>query len=233
MLISSKGYDGAIIHIGDNLNKIEMIAEDKIYCEAGATLVVLCKTALKNQLAGIEFAYGIPGTIGGSIFMNAGAYGGEIKDILYSCTFLDENGKIKTKSVSELELSYRHSIFSDTKMCILSAIFKFTQDSNADIKARMSKHMDSRKSKQPLEFPSAGSTFKRPVGNYASALIDQCGLKGLKVGGATVSEKHCGFVINVGNATSDDVIELVQKVIETVFEKTGYKLEREIKTIGI
>lgn len=233
VLVSSKGYDGAIILISDNLNKIELVSQDIIYCEAGATLSRLCKFALKNSLSGLEFAYGIPGTVGGSIYMNAGAYGGEIKDVLKTCTFMDECGEIKTLPADMLDLSYRHSIFTDTEMCILSGTFCLKKDNPDQIKTLMEKYLSSRKEKQPLEFPSAGSTFKRPKGNYASALIEQCGLKGFCVGGAMVSEKHSGFIVNVGNATSDDVLKLIEQVQSIVLNKTGYMLECEIKKIGV
>lgn len=230
MLVSSNGYDGTVIVISDALNKIEVQGR-QIICEAGATLTRLCRAALESQLHGLEFAYGIPGTVGGSIYMNAGAYGGEIKDVLKSCTFIDENGEMVTLPVSELDLSYRHSIFTGGNCCILSAEFELEHGDADTIRTEMDKYLASRKEKQPLEYPSAGSTFKRPDGNYASALIEQCGLKGCSVGGAMVSTKHSGFVINTGGATSDDVLKLVEHIKAVVYEKTGYNLECEIQML--
>lgn len=231
-LVSSDGYDGVVILIANNLSKIELLDNNEIYCQAGAALAKLCITAQKYSLSGLEFAFGIPSTVGGSIYMNAGAYGGEIKDVLKSCTYIDKNGEIKTKSCSELDFSYRHSFFSDNEACILSGIFALDSGDKALIKSKMDEILQCRKDKQPLEFPSAGSTFKRPNGNYASVLIEQCGLKGLSVGGAEVSTKHSGFIINKNNATSDDVITLVEQIQDIVYKKTGYKLECEIRRLG-
>lgn len=232
LLVSSKGYDGIVVLVASNLSKIDILPQNKIYCEAGATLSRLCKIAQVNGLSGAEFAFGIPGSVGGAIYMNAGAYDGEIKDILYSCTFIDDTGEIITLPASELDFSYRHSIFCNKNFCIISAVFVLSEGDKSAIKEKMYGFMESRKSKQPLEFPSAGSTFKRPVGSYASLLIEQCGLKGYRVGGAMVSEKHSGFVINYDNATSDDVLKLIDEVKAIVLEKTGYSLECEIKIIG-
>lgn len=232
LLISSNGYDGIVVLVASNLSSIEVLPHNKIYCEAGVTLSRLCKISQINGFSGAEFAFGIPGSVGGAVYMNAGAYDGEIKDILYSCTFIDESGEIVTLPASELDFSYRHSIFTNKKHCILSAIFSFTRGEKSDIKEKMYGFLESRKSKQPLEFPSAGSTFKRPVGSYASLLIEQCGLKGYKVGGAMVSTKHSGFIVNYDNATSDDVLQLIENVKTIVLEKTGYSLECEIRFIG-
>ena len=195
---------------------------------AGASLISVCKRALDNSLAGMEFAYGIPGTVGGGVYMNAGAYGGEIKDILKYAEAVDrETGEVRRFTAQEAQLSYRKSIFMDNGYIITSAVFELSQGDPAEIKAKMNELMEKRISKQPLDFPSAGSTFKRPEGSFASLLIDQCGLKGLSVGGAQVSTKHSGFVINTGNATSADIFALIEKVKEIVFEKTGYRLECE------
>lgn len=230
MLISDEGYDGVIIHISNALSDIT-VNNTTIECFAGATLTHLCNVAQENSLSGLEFAFGIPGSVGGAVYMNAGAYGGEIRDVILSCTFIDEDNKIKTLSGDELLLSYRHSIFSDTKMCILKAVFKLQKGDQTLIRSKMSDFMERRITKQPIESPSAGSTFKRPNGNYASALIEQCGLKGASVGGAMVSTKHSGFVINTGNATCKDVLELVEYIKLQVFEKTGYLLECEMKML--
>jgi UDP-N-acetylmuramate dehydrogenase len=231
VLVSDNGYDGAIILLANSLNNFK-IDNATIECESGVTLSKLCSVALEHNLSGLEFAFGIPGTVGGAVYMNAGAYGGEMKDVISSCTYLDENNEIKTIYRNEMDLSYRHSIFTDTKCCIISATFELQKDDPKDIKNRMNDYMTRRKTKQPLEYPSGGSTFKRPEGNYASALIEQCGLKGYRVGDAMVSEKHSGFVINVGKATCDDVLNLVDHIKQVVFEQTGYELECEIKTLG-
>lgn len=230
MLVSDEGYDGAIIHISNVLSDIK-VDDTTIECFAGATLTRLCNVAHEYSLSGLEFAFGIPGSVGGAVYMNAGAYGGEIKDVITSCTFIDEDNKVKTLSGEKLLLSYRHSIFSDTKMCILKATFQLKKDEQTLIRSRMSDFMERRITKQPLENPSAGSTFKRPNGNYASALIEQCGLKGSCVGGAMVSTKHSGFVINTGNATCKDVLELVDYIKLQVLKKTGYMLECEMKML--
>ncbi|WMJ23323.1 UDP-N-acetylmuramate dehydrogenase [Paludicola sp. MB14-C6] len=231
VLVSDNGYNGAIILLANNLTNIQVDGY-KIDCEAGVALSKLCSVALDNELSGLEFAFGIPGTVGGAVYMNAGAYGGEIKDTILCCTYLDENNEIKTMYRNEMELSYRHSIFSDSKCCILSASFVLQKEDKDIIKNRMTDFMTRRKTKQPLEFPSAGSTFKRPEGNYASALIEQCGLKGYRIGDAMVSDKHSGFVVNVGKATCDDVLKVVDHIKQVVFEQTGYELECEIKTLG-
>lgn len=204
-----------------------MIGEDTIRCFAGVPLVKLCGFALDNGLGGLEFAYGIPGSVGGAVYMNAGAYGGEMKDVLASVTALDINGNIHEYSADELEMSYRHSRFTDSGEVILSAEFRLQKADKNSIKARMSELMEKRRSKQPLEFPSAGSTFKRPEGAYAAQLIEECGLKGFTVGNAQVSEKHSGFVINRGGASFDDVMAVIAEVKRTVAEKTGYRLECE------
>lgn len=229
LLVRDEGIDAAVICISSAMSKIEMISDNEIYCEAGASLASVCLFALDNSLGGMEFAYGIPGNLGGAIVMNAGAYGGEIKDIIVSCKYIDENGNICEINKDNMDLSYRHSIFSDKKCCVVSAVLSLSKDDKEVIKEKMTDYISRRKEKQPLDFPSAGSTFKRPEGSYASMLIDQCGLKGFSVGGAKVSEKHAGFVINYNSATCEDVISLVEKIQQIVFEKTGYNLETEIK----
>jgi len=231
VLVSDKGYDGVIILLSDYLSEIE-VSDNIIECYAGAKLTKLCNVALENSLSGLEFAFGIPGTVGGAIHMNAGAYGGEIKEVIHSCTFIDENNQIKTYEKDKLDLSYRHSVFTDTKCCILKAAFKLEKADKSMINEKMEDLMNRRRTKQPLQFPSAGSTFKRPENNYASALIDQCGLKGERVGDAMVSEKHCGFIINAGEATCEDVLMLIDKVKYDVYKKTGYTLECEVKKLG-
>ena len=204
---------------------------DAVIAGAGLKLSALCKAALDSSLTGLEFAYGIPGTVGGAVYMNAGAYGGEIKDVLVSVTYLTREGEIVTEDAANLDLSYRHSIFEENGGCILSAMFQLKRGDPDAIKARMNELMAKRVEKQPLDKPSAGSTFKRPVGAFAAALIDQCGLRGYRHGGAAVSEKHCGFVVNLGGATCADVLALCDEVRAVVKEKTGYDLEKEIRVV--
>ena len=196
-------------------------------CQSGASLSKICLYALENSLSGLEFAYGIPGTLGGAVFMNAGAYGGEMKDVITSVKAMDRQGNIKTYLPDELELSYRRSRFTNSGEIILSADIRLENGDKTEIKAKMDKLTEQRRSKQPLEFPSAGSTFKRPEGSYASLLIEQCGLKGVHVGDAEVSTKHSGFIINKGNADFSQLMELIDVVKNTVKEKTGYVLECE------
>lgn len=231
LLVSDEGYRGAIICITSSMSEIRLIGEDKIFCEAGASLAGVCKFALENGLTGIEFAYGIPGNIGGAISMNAGAYGGEMKDIVCECEYADDLGKIYKITDNQLDFSYRHSFFTGKPYCIVSAVLQLKKGEKTKIKSTMDELLSRRKEKQPLEFPSAGSTFKRPEGSFASLLVDQCGLKGFSIGDAQVSEKHAGFVINKGNATCSDVIALMEYVKKVVFEKTGFVLEPEIKLI--
>ncbi len=227
ILADDNGFDGVILKISNSFSGIT-VADDTVTCTAGTPLSELCLKALENSLSGLEFAYGIPGTAGGALYMNAGAYGGEMKDVIVSARYLDKNGDIITINAGDMNLSYRHSIFSEnTDNIIVDMTLKLEEGDKAEIKAKMDELLQKRKDKQPLEFPSAGSTFKRPEGSYASLLIEQCGLKGMSVGGAQVSEKHSGFVINTGGATFADVTALADKVREIVQEKTGYVLELE------
>lgn len=227
VIASDEGYDGVILLIGKTFSDIRLVNETDIFCTAGASLKDICLLALDNSLEGMEFAYGIPGTCGGALFMNAGAYGGEIKDVIKSAHYIYGN-KIKRIDRSEMSLSYRHSVFSENREYIITdMIFSLKKGSSEEIQSKMNELMSKRRNKQPLEYPSAGSTFKRPEGSYASLLIEQCGLKGLSVGDAQVSEKHSGFIINKGNASCADVLALTDKVIEIVKDKTGYKLELE------
>ena len=204
---------------------------DAVAAGAGLKLSALCAAALKNGLTGLEFAYGIPGTVGGAVYMNAGAYGGEMKDVLDKVTYLTQEGQIVTEEAAKLDLAYRHSIFEENGGCILSAQFHLKRGDPEAIRARMNELMAKRVEKQPLDKPSAGSTFKRPAGAFAAALIDQCGLRGYRHGGAAVSEKHCGFVVNMGGATCADVLALCDEVRAIVKEKTGYELEKEIRVV--
>lgn len=232
LLVTDNGIDNVVIKIGSKMSKIELIDDTTIFCEAGASLKSLCMFALENSLSGLEFAYGIPGTLGGAVYMNAGAYGGEMKDVLFSCKHIDADGNIGELSQDELDLRYRGSAYTDNGFTIVSAIMKLKKAEMTDIKAAMDDKLQRRKDKQPLEYPSAGSTFKRPEGYFAGALIEESGLKGYTVGGAQVSEKHAGFVINKNKATATDVITLIKGVQKIVFEKHGVMLETEVKIIG-
>lgn len=232
LLVTDKGFDGAIIKIGSSLSSIELVDDCTVKCEAGASMKALCMFALENSLSGLEFAYGIPGTLGGAVYMNAGAYGGEMKDVLESCSHIDNKGAFGTLPKEELNLSYRRSAYTDNGFVITSAILKLKKGVKEDIKAAMDDKLMRRRSKQPLEYPSAGSTFKRPEGYFAGALIEESGLKGYSVGGAQVSEKHAGFVINKGGATASDIISLIKHIQNTVFEKCSVSLEPEVKIIG-
>ncbi len=231
LLVSDNGFRGAVICISSAMSNIWLIDDNTIFCEAGASLACVCNFALKNSLTGLEFAYGIPGNIGGAISMNAGAYGGEIKDVLVECSYIDDCGNIKKILGKELDFSYRHSFFTNKNYCIVSVVIKLNSGNTDEIRAQMTEILKKRKEKQPLEYPSAGSTFKRPEGSYASLLIDECGLKGCRIGDAQVSEKHAGFIVNIGKATCDDVLSLIEYVKQDVQAKTGYILEPEVKII--
>ena len=228
VLVPDEGIDKAVIIIGSNMASMELDGDTTISFSAGTNLVSLCRFALEKSLSGLEFAFGIPGACGGAVFMNAGAYGGEMKDVLTEITHLTPDMQIKTIKASEADLSYRHSIYKENGCVILSAKVQLKKDNQEDIKARMNDFLGRRKNKQPLEYPSAGSTFKRPEGCFAGALIEQCNLKGKSVGGAQVSEKHAGFVINKGDATATDILNLIDLVRDTVKENTGVTLEPEV-----
>ncbi|MBQ1284219.1 MAG: UDP-N-acetylmuramate dehydrogenase [Clostridia bacterium] len=232
VLVSDKGIRGVVVSTAACLNNIELIGAYEIKCGAGVKLSRLSDLACENSLTGAEFAWGIPGTVGGAVYMNAGAYDGEMKDILVSCEYLTPDGELRTMLADEMDLSYRHSAFSENGCVIVSATVRLKAGDKGEIRAKMDDFMCRRKSKQPLEFPSAGSTFKRPVGGFAAALIDECGLKGCSVGGAQVSEKHAGFVINKGGATCFDVMRLVEHIKKEVFLNKSIKLECEILVIG-
>ena len=230
VLVDDAGFDGMVIlfgRSGHNFNEMHLVDETTLYCEAGISLQEICQFAYGNSLSGMEFAYGIPASIGGAVYMNAGAYGGEIKDILLYADIVSLDGKIHRMNAEELELSYRHSgLMYNTLFCI-SAVFSLKKGDKAEIDAKMQELMGRRREKQPLEYKSAGSTFKRPQGAYAAALIEQCGLKGYSVGGAEVSTKHSGFVINKGGASFDDVMAVIAHVQQVVKDKTGFALEIE------
>ena len=230
ILFADEGYNGAVLDISSMQDTVE-VHGSQLTAGAGVRLSALCKTALEHGLTGLEFAYGIPGTVGGAVYMNAGAYGGEMKDVLDKVTYLTQEGQIVTEEAAKLDLAYRHSIFEENGGCILSAQFHLKRGDPEAIRARMNELMAKRVEKQPMDKPSAGSTFKRPAGAFAAALIDQCGLRGYRHGGAAVSEKHCGFVVNMGGATCADVLALCDEVRAIVKEKTGYELEKEIRVV--
>ena len=230
ILFADEGWSGVILDASALKSSIQR--EDcTLRAGAGTLLSSLCREALRAGLTGLEFAYGIPGTVGGAVYMNAGAYGGELKDVLTRVRYLNQEGQIVCAEAAELDLSYRHSIFEENGGCILSAEFRLTPGDPAEIQAKMEDLMGRRRDKQPLDKPSAGSTFKRPAGAFAGALIDQCGLRGYRHGGAAISEKHCGFVVNLGGASCADVLALCDEVRDIVQEKTGYLLEKEIRVV--
>lgn len=231
MLISDKGIDGVVIHVGPKMSAIT-VDGDTITAQSGILLSRLANTAKEHSLSGLEFASGIPGTLGGAIFMNAGAYGGEMKDVVQSVTYADENGDVHTISGDEADFGYRHSFFSDKKYAILECTMRLTRGDSEQIAALMKDYTRRRNEKQPIDMPSAGSTFKRPEGYFAGRLIEDAGLKGATVGAAQVSEKHAGFIVNTGNATADDVIGLIELVKARVFDNSGVMLEPEVKIIG-
>ena len=227
LLVNDDGIKGVVIRLDGDFKAIT-VQGDTITAGAGASLTKLCLDAHRASLSGIEFGYGIPGSVGGAAYMNAGAYGGEMKDIVVSCTHLDLDLNVGTFSGSQLDFYYRHSVYTDCGFIILSVTVKLAPADPATIKAKMDLFMQKRLDKQPLDLPSAGSVFKRPEGAFAAALIDQCGLKGKSVGGAEVSEKHAGFIVNKGGATCQDVLDLVKIIQDEVKEKTGFDLHREI-----
>ena len=231
LLFSDDPYEGVVIEIGSGLNDIT-ITGTTIEADAGVSLASLSKKAADESLAGLEFASGIPGTVGGAVVMNAGAYDGEIKNVLKEVKILSNNNEIITKKTEELDLSYRHSIFQNNSDIVLSATFELQQGNKEEIISKIKELNAKRKEKQPLEFPSAGSTFKRPEGYFAGKLIQDSGLRGFSVGGAQVSEKHCGFVVNTGDATAADIYELITKVRQIVLEKQGVELEPEVRLVG-
>lgn len=230
LLVQDDGFDGVIIEIDSALAKIE-INGNEIVAKAGAKLSKIAVKALNESLTGFEFAHGIPGNLGGAVTMNAGAYGGEMKDVLKWVKVLDNNGEMKTLKAEELELGYRTSIIVKEKMIVLEACIELHEGNRDEIEMHMKELMAKRKEKQPLEYPSAGSTFKRSEGYFAGKLIQDAGLKGYRVGGAMVSEKHSGFVINYDNATATDIINLMKDVRKKVYEEFQVTLEPEVKIL--
>ena len=231
LLVADGGVRGVVFEIGRPMGEID-VEGDRIRAEAGALLSAVAAKALEASLTGFEFASGIPGSIGGGTVMNAGAYGGELKDVLLTVSLLAEDGVVQEVPASELDLSYRHSNIPEKGQIVLEAVLQLQSGDVEKIRARMEELKEKRTAKQPLEYPSAGSAFKRPEGYFAGKLIQDAGLKGYTVGGAQVSEKHAGFVINRGGATSAQIRQLLSDVQERVFESAGVRLEPEIKFLG-
>jgi len=231
LLVSDKGFRGVMIQICKGMNEIT-IEGYTLTAQAGALLSAIAGRALEASLAGFEFAAGIPGTLGGACVMNAGAYGGEMKDVLSYVTVLTNDGEFLTLGKDELELGYRTSIIAREGYIALEAVIELEEGCKDEIKARMDELKERRVSKQPLEYPSAGSTFKRPEGYFAGKLIEEAGLRGYSVGGAQVSEKHCGFVINKGGATASDIMALITEVADRVERRSGVRMEPEVKRLG-
>lgn len=231
LLVSDQGYRGVIIQLYKEMSQVE-VHGSRITAQAGASLARIAAAALDAGLTGFEFAAGIPGTLGGACVMNAGAYGGEMKDVLVRVTVLDENGKIRVIEKDDLELGYRTSVIAKKGYMVLGAELELQNGDKAAILQTMNELKEKRVSKQPLEYPSAGSTFKRPEGYFAGRLVQDAGLRGFRVGDAMVSEKHCGFVINAGNATAAQVDELMRQVASKVKEEFGVVLEPEVKRLG-
>ena len=232
LLVGDKGFRGVIVQIDKTFDEIIFVDETTVKAQAGVMLSKLASKIAEKSLTGFEFASGIPGTLGGAVYMNAGAYGGEIKDCIVSALVLDENNEIKTLTKDELELSYRSSIIQKKDYVVLEAVFRFEKGDKDTILEKMAQLNEQRREKQPLNYPSAGSTFKRPEGYFAGKLIMDAGLSGYQIGGAAVSKKHCGFVVNVGDATANDVQTLMQNVDQIVYEKFGVHLEPEVRFLG-
>lgn len=226
LLVSDKGIEGAVISLKE-LSEIK-IEDTVVTAGAGASLTALCVACAGAGLSGLEFAYGIPGSVGGALYMNAGAYGGEMSQVVSSARYVTPEGESVVIDSSQMNLGYRKSVFKENENAITEVSFELTKKPKAEIKAKMDELMEKRRSKQPLEYPSGGSTFKRPEGYFAGALIEENGLKGARVGGAMVSEKHAGFIINYHNATTNDILELMERVKAAVLEKNGVLLEPEV-----
>lgn len=231
LVFSDNGYHGVIIKISPGISKTE-VDGDIITAEAGASLSSVANLAMENSLSGLEFAYGIPGTIGGAAYMNAGAYDGEMKQVIIESLCIDGKGEFVTLRGEEHNFSYRHSRIQDDGLICLKVKLKLNRGDKEAIRTKMTELSAKRREKQPLNFPSAGSVFKRPPDSFAGKLIDECGLRGYRIGGAQISDKHCGFIINTGNATASDVLALIKHVQETVYKNFGKLLELEVKIIG-
>lgn len=232
LLVGDAGVRGAVVTLGGTFRKIVARGETELECGAGASLAGLCKFARDRSLTGLEFAYGIPGLVGGAAFMNAGAYGHSVSEAIVSCSHVTAGGEAGVLRGEALGFGYRRSAYTDNGALITAVRVKLERGDPDEISEKMEDLYARRKAKQPLELPSAGSVFKRPPGQYAGTLIEACGLKGQRVGGAVVSEKHAGFIVNAGGATCEDVRRLIGRIRETVFQKTGVRLECEVKMIG-
>lgn len=229
VLAPDEGLGGLVICLKDCMNGMEPLEGERIRVMSGVTMSRAAVFASKLGLSGMEFAHGIPGTVGGGVYMNAGAYGGEIGQICESVTVMDRQGRTRTLSREEMGFSYRHSVLEDTGDIVLSAVFHLTRDTPEGVMGRMKELLSKRSASQPLDLPSAGSAFKRPAAGYAAALIDGAGLKGFQVGGAAISSKHAGFAVNLGGATAGDVKDLLRQVSDRVYESAGIRLEPEIR----
>lgn len=230
LLVPDEGFRGAVLSTAE-LRGLRLEGR-RIFCGAGEKLKALCMFAAENSLSGLEFAYGIPGSAGGAAFMNAGAYGGEMADVLRACKYITAQGELAELRGGDLELGYRHSAFAVNGGVILELELELQPGEPREIRTKMDEFLSRRRGKQPLEYPSAGSVFKRPPGDYAGRLIDACGLRGYTIGGAQVSEKHCGFIINRGGASCADVLALAEHIRAAVLEQTGAELESEIRVMG-
>lgn len=231
LLFTDKGYRGAVVKIGEGMDRVRFEG-DIVFAEPGVSLAALAKMAAKEGRSGLEFACGIPGSLGGAVYMNAGAYGGEMKDVVLSVSSINPYGIMKDRPVTACEFGYRKSVFMEKGEIILGVKLKLEEEVRRRIEDKMKEYTAARNEKQPVNLPSAGSFFKRPEGNFAGKLVEDAGLKGLQVGGAQVSPLHAGFIVNTGNATAGDVIDLMKVVQETVMDKFGVMLEPEVRIVG-
>jgi UDP-N-acetylmuramate dehydrogenase len=229
ILAPDAGISGLVICLKDCMDGMSRLDTHRIRVSAGVSMARAAVFAAGHGLSGLEFAHGIPGTVGGGVYMNAGAYGGEIAQVCQSVDVMSMDGQLTTLQAEEMEFSYRHSRLENEPAIVVSAVFKLEEKPEEEIRAQMRELMMRRKASQPLDLPSAGSAFKRPVGGYAAALIDEAGLKGFQIGGAAVSDKHAGFVVNIDNATAADVLKLLKEVSDRVWEKSGIRLEPEVR----
>ncbi len=231
LLVSDDGVRVPVLSIGEGFDEVRLLDDTTVYAGAGTPLIRLCKFALEHELSGLEFAYGIPGSVGGAVFMNAGAYGGEMRDVVTCAQHLSLQGESGRFEAEALDFGYRHSVYKEQPCVITGAVFRLQKSDPHLIQSKMQELLQRRKDKQPLEYPSAGSVFKRPEGYFAGALIEQSGLKGRRIGGAAVSEKHAGFIVNLGGATTNDVLSLIRVCQQTVKEKFNVSLETEIQMV--
>ena len=232
IIVRDKGFDGIIIKLKNKLNEVKNVSDTEIYAGAGASLKKVSEFAMENSLTGLEFAHGIPGSLGGGVVMNAGAYDGEMKNVIKSVRLLDENYEVIEVPCQDMNFSYRHSLVQERDLIVLGATFSLSPGNKDEIREKYEEFDRRRAEKQPLDMPSAGSTFKRPTGYFAGKLIDDSGLRGFTHKGAGISEKHCGFVVNKNKATASDVLETIEIVQKVVHDKFGVNLEREVKIIG-